>query len=337
MSKYIGTNCPVCSKLFMDDDDIVVCPKCGAPYHRHCYLSEGECIFDELHEKGEAWQIPEIDLPKKAPAYEIKDQECPTCKVLNAHSSIFCAHCGSPLKISPDVHQNRNSPTNNINTPINIGSVPMFLDPMGGVSPSDTIDENINYGDVSKLVQQNTAYYLPVFQKIKMSKKNKFNFSAFLFSGGWLLFRKQYKIGIIISIVMFTLYLAQTFTTLYVSFPLITNMFAELGISIPVSGPTAEQISMLSQNMTNEQLILVSLPMFITFAMFIIMLIVGATANKVYMKNCIKSINKIRQTTVNYEDFNTRINERGGVNTSATICLIICYFLCTYLPTFLIG
>ncbi len=34
MINFTGIKCPVCGKAFTDEDDIVVCPKCGAPYHR---------------------------------------------------------------------------------------------------------------------------------------------------------------------------------------------------------------------------------------------------------------------------------------------------------------
>lgn len=68
---------------------------------------------------------------------------------------------------------------------------------MGGANPAEFVADNVTYGDVSKVVQQNTAYYLSVFRNIKSFGRSKFNFSAFLFSGGWLLYRKQYKAGII--------------------------------------------------------------------------------------------------------------------------------------------
>ena len=55
----------------------------------------------------------------------------------------------------------------------------------------------------SKLVKQNTAYYMPVFRHIKHTGKNKFNFTAFLFSGPWMLFRKQYKYGTLVTVLMF--------------------------------------------------------------------------------------------------------------------------------------
>ena len=31
MANYTGVKCPVCNKRFTEDDDIVVCPVCGAP------------------------------------------------------------------------------------------------------------------------------------------------------------------------------------------------------------------------------------------------------------------------------------------------------------------
>ena len=36
-NRYSGLCCPVCKVKFKDDDDIVVCPACGAPHHRSCY------------------------------------------------------------------------------------------------------------------------------------------------------------------------------------------------------------------------------------------------------------------------------------------------------------
>ena len=55
---YTGIKCPVCEKTFTKQDDVVVCPECGAPYHRGCYQKEGHCIFEEKHQKGESWQTP---------------------------------------------------------------------------------------------------------------------------------------------------------------------------------------------------------------------------------------------------------------------------------------
>ena len=49
---------------------------------------------------------------------------------------------------------------------------------------------------------------MPVFRYMKQTGKNKFNFSAFLFSGAWMLYRKQYKYGAIVTAIMFALFIA---------------------------------------------------------------------------------------------------------------------------------
>ena len=36
--KYENETCPVCGEKFTADSDVVVCPDCGTPHHRECYL-----------------------------------------------------------------------------------------------------------------------------------------------------------------------------------------------------------------------------------------------------------------------------------------------------------
>ncbi len=40
MSRFEGYICPVCMKKFTETDDIAVCPECGTPHHRECYLKK---------------------------------------------------------------------------------------------------------------------------------------------------------------------------------------------------------------------------------------------------------------------------------------------------------
>ena len=44
MTRYTGNHCPVCEQAFTDEDDIVVCPDCGTPYHRACWQKIGACM-----------------------------------------------------------------------------------------------------------------------------------------------------------------------------------------------------------------------------------------------------------------------------------------------------
>lgn len=345
MLNYTGINCPVCGKPFSEDDDVVVCPQCGAPYHRSCYQEKGSCIFEDLHEKGESWKAPEIPRQEtdKSTVYEIKDQECPNCGALNAHSALFCTHCNASLSGEPATHTNRQYPPVDQQIPPFPGAmygtgIPFGFDPMGGVRPMDTIDGNTTFGEVSKLVQQNTRYYLPVFQRIKQLNKSKFNFCAFLFSGGWLLYRKQYKPGIIITILMFALYLGQSFLTAFVSYPIMEEMMLRAGVDITTEvSLTSDQLMAISELLMENpsQYLLLILPLLCSLAMLIIMIVVGARANRMYMKYCIRTIHKIKAESNNGQEYDTLILQQGGVNTSVTFCLIICYFLCTYLPLLL--
>ncbi len=76
---------------------------------------------------------------------------------------------------------------------------PFVFDPLGGVNPNEPID-GVPAGDVAKFVQGNTQYYIPTFLGLSRFKRNRFNFSAFFFTGIWMLYRKLYKIGTIMSV-----------------------------------------------------------------------------------------------------------------------------------------
>ena len=52
MPKYYGCPCEGCGEPLTLKDDIVVCPDCGAPYHRTCYEKLGRCIHSPGAEKA---------------------------------------------------------------------------------------------------------------------------------------------------------------------------------------------------------------------------------------------------------------------------------------------
>ena len=47
--KYSNYKCPVCNNQFTEDDDVVVCPDCGTPHHRECWINKGHCANEALH------------------------------------------------------------------------------------------------------------------------------------------------------------------------------------------------------------------------------------------------------------------------------------------------
>lgn len=90
MANYTGKKCFSCGEVFKDGDDIVVCPECGTPYHRECYLKEGKCINDALHESGQSWEQTQESV-------ESENIRCIRCGFENPPDKLFCEKCGTPL------------------------------------------------------------------------------------------------------------------------------------------------------------------------------------------------------------------------------------------------
>ncbi|MCL2108080.1 MAG: hypothetical protein FWH20_01865 [Oscillospiraceae bacterium] len=65
MIDYKKSDCPVCNKDFKDEKP-VVCPDCGAPYHRDCWALTGKCSFEDVHGNGFSWAMPMVNPQKQA-------------------------------------------------------------------------------------------------------------------------------------------------------------------------------------------------------------------------------------------------------------------------------
>lgn len=81
MSRFTNKTCPVCRSKFTDDSDVVVCPECGTPHHRVCYLSKGHCAVEEHHAEGYVWngllpdEQPETTGPDSQPDAQTVPQD----------------------------------------------------------------------------------------------------------------------------------------------------------------------------------------------------------------------------------------------------------------------
>ncbi len=356
MIDFTGIKCPVCGVAFKEEDDIVVCPQCGAPYHRDCYEKEGSCVFTDLHQEGKEWKPPAPPKPPELSA-EIKDRECPVCGSLNGHSALFCNRCGSSLLGQPQRYNNSpylrsypgsqgsqdgnaGQPGQGKNQPPPYGSYsppprgsygapPFVFDPMGGVNPADVLDNGVSYGDASKLVKQNTAYYMPVFRYMKQTGRNKFNFSAFLFSGAWMLYRKQYKYGAIVTGLMFFIYLLYLAASVFVATPALLSLMEQAGMDVTRGfSPTHEQMIVISQLMTEDPRLYlhVCLPMLCLLLMLAVMLFVGVRGNKMYLRHCVRTVRQVKSADLSSEP-NMTLDARGGVNPSVAVCMFVCYFI----------
>lgn len=366
MIDYTGVQCPVCGKPFAREDDIVVCPECGAPYHRQCYQQEGHCVFQDKHETAQAWR-------RQGAPTDSDDKRCPRCGRPNPQGALFCDHCGMSLTEEPPIGPQNNygqfnsrygaspSPTDfppgqqnpwgqpygqapggqpnrqDPNQPFPGGSVTFFFDPLGGVKPDEDLD-GVPASEVAKFVQANTQYYLPVFTNQKKFRKNRFNFCAFLCTGGWMLYRKQYKLGAILTVVMAGLYFLALYCNM-ASENLILRLMSQAGIDLSAMTPSSAQLMQfgaLLMEQPVDQLILVFLPRIINVVQLVIMIVVGFRANRIYMKFCTTKIKTIYKEFPEASDRDVQMRAHGGVNTPLAVGLMIAYMIAVYVPQLLI-
>lgn len=88
MPKYYGCPCEGCAKPLTLQDDIVVCPDCGAPYHRSCYEKLGQCLHKPAHASGYEWKFPYQDSELRT---------CPSCREQTLRNETSCRCCGAVL------------------------------------------------------------------------------------------------------------------------------------------------------------------------------------------------------------------------------------------------
>ena len=104
MMDYKGCKCASCHKVLKEGDDIVICPECGAPYHRECYAAEGRCVFSAKHGKDFEYVPPEAK-----PDVNANGPICPVCHAQNPPDTLFCERCGQPMRggVPPQAAQSR--------------------------------------------------------------------------------------------------------------------------------------------------------------------------------------------------------------------------------------
>ena len=335
---FLGKPCPVCSRTFREDDDIVVCPKCGAPYHRECYHEKGRCIFSDLHKKHQSWQEIQEDNAKQNDT-ESNTIVCPRCSTVNPDNAIVCKKCGSFLAKNIDMNseipfENESDTTKGGIPPFgNDSPFSFFLDPMGGVSPDEDFD-GVTGAELSKYVTNNTTYYLPVFEQYKKQKRNRFNFCAFLFVGAWYLYRKQYVKGALLSVLYLINELAALMCSAYFTNPLIkeANTFYSGRNYVTIT----DYFSWAINNKSFGEVLLMFLPQILYVMFLIVRVICGIRGNKSYYKSAVAKIKKIKGSSADeVSDKQKEIAAAGGVNAPIAWVCLMCYIILSFASLFL--
>lgn len=183
---YIGEKCPVCSDIFTEEDDIVVCPDCGTPHHRKCYMLENRCANQELHANGEKWKRKVI----KRAGYKI----CPVCRFPNGDHDDHCSRCGASLMRDESIPEGEEGGDTSFGAEHGFPGMEDITNPIKylGFDPEEDMG-GATLREVSDFVGPNTLYYIPIFKRMKdIGSKITFNLACLIFPALYFANRKMW-------------------------------------------------------------------------------------------------------------------------------------------------
>lgn len=293
---YEGLSCPVCSKVFTENDDVVVCPQCGLPHHRDCWKSIGRCYEEDKHGTEQQWSRARVHSAPTPPATESATRTCPHCNTKNAEYAEFCNRCGCPLE-TEDWHSSATQQYRPY-----VGEYTPYGQPQESYSSAERIGES-NAADLAAVVGTNTQYYMERFRRIEHGGSGGWNWAAFLLGPMWLFYRKQYGLG-----------------TVFLLLQLMSNVVSSV-IYAPVQ---------LAETQAAAEAALMDLagtPMFwlaavLSAIFFALAILLGLRANYFYLHHCERKIAKAR---ANVADLSiAELTAVGGV--SFLIALLVNVF-----------
>ncbi len=348
--KYYGIECPVCSQVFTEEDDIVVCPKCGAPYHRDCYLQEKKCKFISLHKEGKSWQPP-VGESSSAESPAQAKRICPLCQAENPKEAPVCQHCGRFMPAEPAFPvqpQEKTDPEDEEDLSgdserktgdpfderfISLPSANPDVNPGGffhsAQLESQQYDEGVNGLELASFVGRNNAYYIPVFYRLKHFGVSRINFSVFLFGGAWYLFRKQYLKGILLSGLSLLLQIASIVFTYFFSEQFWEAAETELlhGRSAGTYIPYEEYLRWTIEHCSLQEAFLMYFPILLGLLNCVLLIVCALKANAGYYRFCCRKVSRIKSALPEDLSKNERylaIFTAGGINLGAAVCYCLC-------------
>lgn len=309
MNRYQNIDCPICKQSLGNGDNVVVCPECGAPYHLDCYKTNGKCIFDELHAKGESWQPPKPKEDEKTIDGKAS-LRCSRCGTVNPATGLFCHVCGNEL--SENENQNfKEQPVPPMGMPFN-----PFTTPFGGVDPEETID-SVPAKEVAAFVGKNSHYYLPKFSQLsKTNGRGKIiNWAGFFFTGWYFIYRKMYAIGILGILIDFVL-----------GIPYLLMIYSQMNTVSSLAAPEIDINLITTLNMVSNLIV-----MFFRFCC-------GFFANTLYKRFTLKKINQIKLTTQGQgsEAYMGTLSKKGNVAIKLIFSILVAYTILYFVSLFML-
>lgn len=159
--KYTNYKCPVCNNQFTEDDDVVVCPECGTPHHRECYIQNGNCANADKHGTNEPIEVEFVDVEENNDT--------------SSQTETAEKETENPQQIVQEV-----------------------IEEMKGVNGDYMLNgKHVSFYEAA--IGKNQKYYIPHFMIMDKTKKAvSWNIAGFFVPLAWCLYRKMYKFAAII-------------------------------------------------------------------------------------------------------------------------------------------
>ncbi len=321
MYDFTGCECPICHQHFKPDSDIVVCPDCGAPYHRDCYASLGHCKYEASHSDTFEWKAPQDQLASS-------EVLCPQCGEKNPKTNTYCGRCGILLggdapantahtppyaratqgganaasKGGAQYHYHTNAAApdaahaeDNVFTNETVKSLPIELDPNTKIS-------GIPAAEWATYIGNRSITYLPLFTWMeKANRKHSFSFSALLFGPLYFFYRKVWGYALLFSLVT-----------------LICNIPSILTVLIYSESVYAPAIS------EDTLFILSNVMVAVNWA---VMMLRGLYGFHLYKEDAAKKILKLKAISNDPKSLQFRLRIHGGTSIGAVILAVASVFV----------
>lgn len=300
---YKGVECPVCKKVFTDNDDIVVCPECGTPHHRECWFSLSHCVNEQKHSDSFEYELPRI----KQIENEILNANLPEGG--NDITPI-------PQAVEPQT-QGQSGPV--FQAPILGGMGKLGIDFGSNPTIADIpLEEAIAFvGDDSS--SSRLLFKLTMIDKFKSLR---LNFVVLFFPYLWFFYRKMYKVGAIVMALM--LFVTAAFTnsnTLKYQQRVFSLYMQAAQGEISVEDYNAAMLK-LQQEGTGNSYIYELAPQVLNL---VIRIFFAIMANKLYLEHMKKQVLKIREECSSMDEYMAALKRKGGKSVGAAILSLVCF------------
>lgn len=308
MAMFEGYKCPVCEKTFDKQDDIVVCPECGAPYHRECYMSNSGCVYADRHAEGFTWSGVKESEPEVEATHAVETIRCARCGTENPVTATVCSDCGAYLRAPSYTGDDSDIPGASQN------NYPPFVEAIDPEQLENEVIDDIRVGDLKSYLGSSWVFSIPSFYSIgKYGRKLSFNILALLTHGIWFIWKKMYGIGVLILSLM---------TGIYV-FQIAVSDLVEPLVECVDNADTAGIMAFIEANPA-----LSNAYMFCGILQIAIYAYCALNSNNAHYRHCLRKIKKLRTAHADSDEEYKKSIENAGNSSFAAILIAVLAYTC---------